>query len=225
MRRYLFALILGLGGVAILVNLGLWQLRRLEWKEAMLSRIEAEIGGPPGVIPAAGADVAGFKYRPVAVSGQTTGEEIHVLSGMKDAGAGYEIIAAFETAEGRRILLDRGFVPEADKSAARPPVALDLTGNLHWPEEIASATPAPDMGRNIWFARDVPAMAAALRTEPILVVLRQASGDAQGVSPVPIDSSGIRNDHLNYAITWFSLAAVWAGMTVYLLWRIRQRTI
>ena len=45
------------------------------------------------------------------------------------------------------------------------------------------------------------------------------------IEPMPVDSSGIPNDHMNYAITWFSLAAVWLGMTAYLLWRIRQRTV
>jgi surfeit locus 1 family protein len=43
------------------------------------------------------------------------------------------------------------------------------------------------------------------------------------VTPLPVDTSGIPNDHLNYAITWFSLAALWMGMTLYLLWRIRRK--
>lgn len=226
MRRYLFPLILGLGGIAILVNLGLWQLRRLEWKEALLAGIEARIHAAPEALPATGAaDPAAQKYLPVTASGRTTGQELHVLTGMQGYGAGYEVIAAFETAEGRRILLDRGFVPEAAKGASRPPVALSVTGNLHWPEEKTGATPEPNLERNIWFARDVPAMAAALGTEPLLLVVARTEGDAQGILPVPVDTSGIPNDHLNYAITWFSLAAVWAGMTAYLLWRIRQRTV
>jgi surfeit locus 1 family protein len=40
-----------------------------------------------------------------------------------------------------------------------------------------------------------------------------------------VDTSGIPNDHWGYAVQWFSLAAVWLGMTAYLLWRIRQRTV
>lgn len=58
-----------------------------------------------------------------------------------------------------------------------------------------------------------------------MVVIRTAEGAAQGIEPRPVDTSGIVNDHLEYAITWFSLAGVWAGMTLYLLWRIRRRTI
>jgi surfeit locus 1 family protein len=98
-----------------------------------------------------------------------------------------------------------------------------ITGTLHWPNESDSFTPAPDTARNIWFARDVPAMARALGTGPVMVVARSDTGD--GIMPVPVDTAGIPNDHLNYALTWFGLAVVWAGMTGLLLWRIRRRTI
>lgn len=225
MRRILFPLILGLGGVAILVGLGLWQLQRLEWKEGVLARIEAQMAAAPGPLPAQGSTSEAGKYQPVAVTGQTVGPELHMLTGMTGVGPGYEVITAFDTDDGRRILLDRGFLPEVAKDQPRAPVALTVTGNLHWPEEASSNTPEPDLGRNIWFARDVPAMAAHLGAEPVLVVARSVAGDAQGIVPVPVSTAGIPNDHFGYALTWFSLAAVWAGMTAYLLWRIRQRTI
>lgn len=223
MRRYLFPLILGIAGCAVLVSLGQWQVRRLAWKEALLAGIAARIDAPPQRLPAEAGPAA--KYTPVIVEGRTTGSELLVLSGQKGIGAGYEVIAAFVTEGGRRILVDRGYIPEAAAGASRPPVALRLAGNLHWPEEADAYTPPPDPQRHIWFARDVPAMAAALGTEPVLVVAREAGGDAQGIAPVPITIAGIPNDHLNYAITWFSLAAVWAGMTAFLLWRIRQRKV
>ena len=85
------------------------------------------------------------------------------------------------TDDGRRILLDRGFVDQDHKRDPRPPVRLDVVGNLHWPQEKGSATPAPNLDQNIWFARDVPAMAKALGTEPVLVVAAEVRGDAQGV--------------------------------------------
>jgi surfeit locus 1 family protein len=66
-------------------------------------------------------------------------------------------------------------------------------------------------------------MAAALGTEPLLLVAARVEGDAQGIIPVPITIAAVRNQHLNYAITWFLLALVWSGMTVFLLWRIRQK--
>jgi surfeit locus 1 family protein len=223
MGRFLFLLVVGAGGVAVLVSLGLWQVRRLHWKEAVLAAIEAQIAAPPvplDTLPA--PDRTRDRYRPVTVSGRTTGQEALVLSGRSGEGAGFEVIAAFETGAGRRILLDRGFVPEAARNAPRPPAALTITGNLHWPDEADAFTPPPDPAAQLWFARDVPALAGALGTEPVMVVAREVAGEAQGIVPVPVDASAIPNDHRQYAITWFSLAVVWAGMTVFFLWRIRR---
>ena len=222
MRRIFVPLIFGVAGVAILISLGVWQLRRLDWKQAMLAEISAQIGGAPQALPPPGAGEA-LKYTPVQVSGTTTGKELLVLTGMKDVGPGYEVISAFETAEGRRVLIDRGFVPETLRRSPRPAVALTITGNLHWPAEADSYTPAPDLVAGVWFARDLPAMAAHLGTEPFLVVASRIDGEAQGITPVPIGIEGIRNEHFNYAMTWFLLALVWSGMTVFLVWRIRHK--
>jgi len=225
-RRYIFPLILGLGGCAILISLGVWQIKRLAWKEALLAAIDAKIHDAPVPIAGLGApDPAGARYLPVTATGRTTGPEILVLSGRKDQGAGYEVISAFETAEGRKLLVDRGFVAEEARSSPRPPVALTITGNLDWPNETDSYTPPPDPTTHIWFARDVPAMAKALGTDPLMVVIRKADGESPSIVPVPVDTAGIPNDHFEYALTWFSLAFVWAGMTAYLVWRIRQRTV
>lgn len=222
MRRYLFPSILGVLGCAILINLGLWQLRRMEWKEAMLAEIQTSIDAPAVPLPA--VPDPSMKYMPVTVSGTTTGAEIDVLSGSKEQGAGYQVVSRFVTDDGRAILLDRGFVPQQARREARGPVRLRVQGNLHWPDEKGSATPEPNLDENIWFARDVPAMAAQLDTLPILVVASHVQGDAQGVQPVPVAIEGIPNNHLSYAMQWFMIAAAWAGMTVALIWRIRQRT-
>lgn len=224
MRRYVFPLIFGIVGVAILLSLGTWQMRRLAWKQDILAAIQDKISAAPVplsdiILP----DPEAHRYLPVQTSG-VTGDDLLVLSGKKDIGAGYEVISAFTTSDGRRILLDRGFIPEDRRNAPRPPASLSVTGNLLWPNEEDSYTPAPDEGQRLWFARNVKTMSQFLQTEPILVVTRQATGEDPTIVPVPVDGSGIPNDHLGYAITWFSLAGVWAGMTVYLLWRIRQRT-
>lgn len=221
MRRYLFPLILGVVGCAFLVSLGMWQLQRLKWKQAMIAEIQRQIDAEPQPLP--GIIDPSMKYLPVTLSGRTTGQEIDVLSGTREAGAGYQVVSSFETAGGRRILLDRGFVDQDHKRDPRPPVDLEVVGNLHWPQEKGSATPAPNLAENIWFARDVQAMAGQLGAEPVLVVAAQVRGDAQGVQPIPVAVEGIPNNHLSYAMQWFMIAAAWAGMTVALIWRIRQR--
>ncbi|MBC9248003.1 SURF1 family protein [Paracoccus sp. 11-3] len=221
MKRYLFPLIIGIAGCAILISLGVWQLRRMDWKEGMLAEIQARIDAPAVPLPAQ-LDPS-MKYMPVTVSGTTTGAEIDILSGTKEQGGGYQIVSRFITDDGRAIMVDRGFVPQELRHVERPPVRLDISGNLHWPAEISTSTPKPNLDENIWFARDVPAMAKVLGTEPVLVVASFVNGDAQNVDPIPVAIEGIPNNHLSYAVQWFMLAITWAGMTVALIWRIRQR--
>jgi surfeit locus 1 family protein len=105
----------------------------------------------------------------------------------------------------------------------RAPHEARVEGNLHWPQDTNAFTPPPDEKSGLWFARDVPAMAAALNTEPTLIVASAPTGE--GIAPVPVDTSGIPNDHWGYAIQWFLLAVTWAGMTLFLLWRIRTRKV
>lgn len=218
-RRLIFPLLLGLGGAAILIGLGSWQLQRLGWKQDILARIEARLAAPPVPLPPR-PDATTDLYLPVEVSGRLTGEGIDVLVSRKQQGAGYRLVAVLETADGRRILIDRGFLPEADRASDRPTGAMRVQGNLHWPQEVDGYTPPPDASRNIWFARDLPAMAAALGTEPVLVVQRASDPDDARLRPMPLDTAHIPNDHLQYAITWFLLAAAWLGMTGLLVWRI-----
>lgn len=220
--RTIFALFFGLGGAALLLALGFWQLDRLGQKEAMIAAIEARIAAGPVPLPAAPGPEAD-RYLPVTVEGRFGAGDILVLSPRKGLGAGYRVIAPFETAEGRRILVDRGFVPEARKTDPRPGGAARLTGNLDWPRETDRFTPAPDRASGLWFARDVPAMAGALGTEPVLLVLRETSQAVPPIGPQPVDTAGIPNDHLGYAVTWFSLAVVWLGMTAIFLRRRRDQ--
>lgn len=222
MTRGLLPLVLGLIVTAILASLGVWQLQRMEWKNEQLAIIQRGIEQPPVELPAT-VDPS-MKYRPVYVGGATTGEEILVLSGTHDLGGGYNVVSAFQTEDGRRIMVDRGFVPQDDRHKPRPPVALTVAGNLHWPDEKGSATPEPDLTAGIWFAREVPRMAEHLGTEPVLIVAAAVRGDDQGVMPMPLDITGIPNNHLSYAVQWFSFAFICIVMTLALVWRIRQRT-
>jgi surfeit locus 1 family protein len=65
-------------------------------------------------------------------------------------------------------------------------------------------------------------MADHLGTAPVLVVARSTSLPDSALAPLPVDTSGIPNDHLGYAVTWFGLAIVWVMMTGFFLWRIRK---
>lgn len=221
LRRTLPALILGIAGCAVLVALGVWQLHRAEWKGAMLAELRAGIEADPVFLPAR-IDPS-MKYLPVYVRGRTTGDEILFVSGT-DRAAGYQVVSGLVTEDGRRIMVDRGFIPQEARHDPRPPADLVVDGNLHWPDERTSATPEPNLAENIWFAREVDRMAEALHTEPVLVVARATAGEVQGITPIPLTVEGIPDNHRNYAIQWFLMAAAWAGMTAALIWRIHSRS-
>lgn len=220
MARVVFLVFFGLTGCGVLVWLGTWQVQRLSWKQNVLAEIDSRISAEPIDLPVA-PNPSADKYLPIEIAGTVSDDELHVLVSVKHVGPGYRVIAPFQTEDGRRILLDRGFVPTEDKNAARLTGPMTVTGNLHWPDEIDSYTPEPDIAGNTWFARDVPRMATALGTEPVLLIARSATDP--DITPLPVDTVGVPNDHLQYAITWFSLALIWAAMTAYFLWRTRAK--
>lgn len=213
MRRLLFPAIVGLGGIIILLGLMKWQFDRLEWKEAILADIDAKIAAPAVPLPAA-ADPETDNYLSVIFEGRALGDELRLLDSGTVAGTGHHIITAFETTQGRRIMVDLGLMEINDAAARAAEPLTDLVtiqGNLVWPDDPDAQPPEGDE----WYARDVAAMAATLGTEPVLVQLAAASAYDLRVTPLPVDTRAIKNDHLEYAITWLLLAIVWAAMTVF----------
>jgi surfeit locus 1 family protein len=221
-RRLILPLLFGIVGTLVLVSLGSWQTERLTWKKEILADIATRISLDPVNIPAQ-PDPEADRYLSVKAQGTVTSDEIHVLASTRKVGAIYRIIAAFELDDGRRILLDRGYIPLPQKDVERAPVMAQVTGNLHWPNEIDSYTPANDLEANIWFSRDVAVMADHLNADPILMISRSTSENDTTVTPLPVDTQGIPNDHLQYAVTWFGLAIVWVLMTLYYLRRMRKQ--
>lgn len=220
-RRLILPLFFGILGTVVLVSLGTWQVNRLGEKEAYLAQINARIVAEAEALPAA-PDAVRDEFMPVEIAGRFSGEEIHLLASTKKAGAVYRIVARFETEDGRAVMVDRGWVKTEAKDAERGAEPATVIGNLDWPEERDSFTPANDVDNNIWFARDMAQMAEVLSTEPLLIVAREVSENDAGVTPLPVDTAGIPNDHLGYAVTWYGLAIVWVAMTLYYLRRMRK---
>ena len=223
MRHFWFIVFIGFAGTACLLYLGKWQIDRLYWKLDVLKKIDQKIAAAPVLLPAEPSESV-HKYLSVEISGQFLQESIRVLASKKRYGAGYRIIHVFRT-NGRRLLVDLGFVGLETDYDIDLSKDISLVGNLHWPDEVDNFTPEPDLENNIWFARDVERVASALQTEPILIILKDSTLKDKNIKPMPIDTTHIPNDHLQYAITWFSLAIIWALMSCLFIWTTRQKAV
>lgn len=218
--------------LAILVGLGVWQLQRLTWKEGLLARIAALQAAPARPVEpvlermAGGADT-GFTRVSADCPGLGAAPFVELYS-VRDGGAGVRLISACKVSSARyaSILVDRGFV--ADTVSARPPVnptdttPLRLVGVLRAPDRPSFVTPKNDVAANRWYSRDVPAMAKALgASAPApLVLMAETSSNPQwkALDPAPLPSE-IPNRHLEYALTWFGLAAALACVYAASLWK------
>jgi len=219
-RRMIFPLVFGIVGTAILLSLGTWQVFRLQWKTQILHEIATRLASDPVALPE-NSDPVGDKYLRVMADGVIGAEELHVLA-YGNGGPGFKVIAPMALDNGRRVLLDRGFMPETAKNTARTGGVANVVGVLVWPQETDGFVPAPNLDKNIWFARDVELMAKALNTEPVMISVTDSTL-TEGITPQAV-SVNIANRHLEYVLTWYSMAIIWIGMTVYFLWRIKHGT-
>lgn len=223
--------VLALIGLSILIGLGVWQLQRLKWKEDLLARIAALQTAPAKpleTILSAGGDMD--YVRAVFSCPDLERRPLLRLFAVREGSAGYRLITACPVAAGatRSILVDRGFVPlELADRAVAPGRALlpgPITGVLRKGDKPTFVTPANRLGENLWYSRDVPAMArklAAPAPAPVFLMLEQPAPPPGGPTPAPVPID-IPNRHLEYAITWFGLAAALVGVYVASLFRKRQ---
>jgi len=218
------AIIFGIAGVAALIWLGLWQVERLAGKEAFIARLEQRLAADPVALPVAPDPERDALLR-VRVAGRIGRGELHVLTSLIPYGPGFRVIVPLTDPSGRVVLIDLGYVPEAAKDAGyRPADPVEVVGALYWPDETDRFIPGPDRAASIWFARDLGPMAEALGAEPVLIVAETGRAPGGGDWPKPLSPGvNLANNHLQYAITWFSLALVWAVMSVLLVRRERGR--
>lgn len=219
--------------LAILLALGTWQLQRLAWKRDLLERIEAlraapaQPAGPVLDRAAGGADVD-FTRVTATCPGLSTASFVE-LYGIRDGKAGSRLISAcrIDSAAYRTLLVDRGFV--ADSVSARPPQApgsetpVTVTGVLRMPE--AGNLFSPQNRPERWFTRDAAGMAAALGASdpaPLFLMAETSTNpEWKALAPAPIPAS-ISNRHLEYAVTWYGLAAALLGVYAAMLLRRRK---
>jgi surfeit locus 1 family protein len=210
-------------GVAVLCSLGFWQIQRLHWKQALLAEIASRQSAAPISLSAALALAQGggdIEFRRIAAEVKfQPATEFRMLAAF-DGRPGWQIVSPAVSQDGIFILVDRGAVPEelrndsSRRAVADHVVTLEGVVRQHR-NGRGPFTPDNDPAGNIWYWWDVPAMLGAANAPPgakvaPFVLQLMTSGDAvSSPRPTPPDV-GIHNYHLQYAITWFSLAGVLA---------------
>lgn len=216
-------------GVAILSALGVWQVQRLHWKEALLARIAAlqtapaepldvvlNRIGPTGRPPAGQVDFVRVQADCPTLQETPT---LHLYA-LVDGVLGHRLITSCPLAGGRfrSLLVDRGFVDEDHLAAVRPgpSLARPVVGILRRPEPTTWISPANDPDHDDWRSRDIPLMARYLHAPgpaPVMLMLERPGSPPPGPKPAPLPTD-IPNNHLGYALTWFGLAAALVGVYV-----------
>ncbi len=219
-KQTLGPIVIGLGGFAVLIALGFWQVDRLQWKRGIIDEAERRITAPPQALPAE-LDPERDDYMPVFVTGSFDHDDaVYFLTSQKPTGPGFEVIAPFDAEDGRRILVNRGYIPQDEKgNETGPNGPVRVEGVLRWPSDINSFTPDPDAAKRIFYSREVGPLSDATGALPIM--LMQAPTDAAQMPRGQAVAVVVRNHHLQYAITWFSISLIWIVMTV--LWYRRLR--
>lgn len=216
-----------IAGLAVLIGLGVWQLERLGWKEGLIATLDRRLSAAPTALPPAAAwgrlDAQDDEFRRVTFEATfLLDKEAPVFSAGSAlrpdvSGPGYWIFTPARLSDGRIVMVDRGFVPDGfrdPKSRPQGQVAgpIRILGALRWPEEPGWFAPANDPAHNLWYRREPAAMAQALGIGPVapFYVAQEAPVPPGGLpKPGPL-TPNLRNAHLQYALTWFGLAAVLA---------------
>ena len=218
-------------GCTILIGLGVWQLQRLETKQALLRQFEQRQTLAPVSLEQAlsTAEATGdIDYLPIETTGRFESQTEFLMLTTFEGSAAWRVIAPFRSNDGVLVLVDRGIIPDAQRAnleavTPSPDRDINLGGYALWHRSSPGLfVPENDVAANIWHWWDVPAMLAglqlgeALKVAPFVLHLAPSGDLAAFPRPVPADSP-LRNNHLQYALTWFALAlvlAIFAGLVI-----------
>jgi surfeit locus 1 family protein len=221
-----------------LIGLGTWQVQRKAWKEALIASLTERLADAPQALPAPATwqtlDAASDEYRRVTFTAQFDHAAEALVYGAASAfrpdvsGPGDWVFTPARLPDGSIVMVDRGFVPEAQqdpKSRAAGQIAgpVAITGAMRWPELRHWFTPKDDAAHNLWFVRDPQAITAAkgLGTVAPFYIEQEAPVPPGGLPSPGKIVVNLPNNHLQYIITWYGLAAALAG--VFFTWAFGAR--
>jgi len=211
--------------VLMCLALGGWQVQRLHWKEGLIAQRAAALATAPVAAPQSLAAAQALDLHRVVDDGVFDNDrEILVHAIGPEGGAGFDVLTPLREAGGRVVLVNRGYVPTslADRNKRR---AGEPTGRVHVagllrlppPEKPGWFVPDNAAGRGEWFWIDLPAIGAAAAQSDVapFYIDADATPNPGGWPLGRASLPALPNNHLQYAITWFSLAV--AALVIYLL--------
>ncbi|MBI1329603.1 MAG: SURF1 family protein [Alphaproteobacteria bacterium] len=214
---------------AAMMALGTWQIERLHWKEGLIAQAGTNMKAAPiGLAEAERLGLHEAQYRHVVLRGRFDhAHEAFVFTTGEGGKPVYHVITPFLLVGGGVLMVDRGMVPltlkdPAARAAGQVEGEQNIVGVWRVPDPPGMFTPAPDRPNRVWYDRDVEGMARAAGinlTAPVIIEADAAAnpgGWPRGGQTVVT----FRNDHLQYAITWYALGVVLLG--VYLAYHRAQ---
>lgn len=234
------ALLGGILAFIVLIGLGTWQVQRLYWKEALLATIAERIAAPP--VPLAEIEQklisntpADVDYYPVTATGMFRHDaERHFFATWKGE-TGFYVYTPLELPDGRFVFVNRGFVPYELKDPAKRlqgqiaagPVTVTGLSRNGLTQKPSVMVPDNDPAKNIFYWKDIQAMSASAGLPQGAVVLPFFidANDAPNPGGLPIGGVtmvDLPNSHLQYAVTWYGLAAALVAVLGLWLWRTRR---
>jgi surfeit locus 1 family protein len=216
-----------------LTALGVWQVQRLQWKLALMERVEQRVHATPMPAPDSAEWSAisreSNEYSRVQITGRFDHSRATLVRASTELGRGFWVLTPLQTSAGFWVLVNRGFVPEADGAQlARLGIAEPqaISGLLRLSEPGGSFLQHNDAAAGRWYSRDVPAMAASVKLSAASVapyfIDASASPDTQAWPRGGLTVLSFNNHHLVYAVTWFVLATMVAAAAAYLWYSERH---
>ena len=227
----IFALIAFCGFIA----LGNWQVERRVWKLALIERAETRSQAAAVAIPDRTEwpqiKATSHEYLHVRTSGHFLHKDATFVQANTNQGPGFWALVPMQQADGSVIIINRGFVAKKEDYAAglNTDAHLELSGLLRLSEPGGSRARKNEPENERWFSRDVEAIAKIrqLPAEHVAPYFIDADYTPSANAGDPIGGLTIisfYNHHLVYALTWYTLALMVAGATVYLLREERKKS-
>lgn len=210
----------------VCISLGVWQLERLEWKTNLIAERRAAIEAAPVPVPRTLAEARSLEFHPVIAEGVFLNDKEIYLGAASPSGGepGYQVLTPLRLANGSIVFVNRGYIPAALKNpekrnAGQRAGSVRVAGLLRLPKgKPGWLVPDNRPDLNYWFWVDLPAMEEATGLSGIapFYIDADATPNAGGWPKGGVTPIDLPNDHLQYAITWFALAA--AAVAVYVVW-------